>query len=213
MGVKNLRTKPSPRATLRPSNFGRHTRRRYSLPIHLVSTADSNAKPRPTSHRHAVARGNEESPFLPNHGFITTVAVKCLRCPESVSARKRIGKSHLLSACHAVGALVSFRGHKNASSGLVGGFREAGVGIAQASHGGRSIGGQGRCDFVTESCPLTIPLLLINRRHLNAPDACAPAKSSSALRQPQHLARTKNADSYRVLPFCITRNRTGLASG
>jgi hypothetical protein len=90
---------------------------------------------------------------------------------------------------------MSLRGHKNAGSGPVGGFREAGVGIAQASHGGRSIGRQGRCDFVAESCPLTIPLLLINRRHLNAQDACAPPKSSSALRQPQHLGRTKNADS------------------
>jgi hypothetical protein len=40
--------------------------------------------------------------------------------------------------------------------------------LPRASHGGRSIAGQGRCDLIAKSCPLTIPLLLINRRHLNA---------------------------------------------
>jgi hypothetical protein len=139
--------------------------------------------------QHAIVRGNGESPFLPNHGFVTTVAVECLHCLEGVSARKGIGKSHLLSACHAVGALVSLGRHKNASSGLVGSCREPGVGITQAPHGDRSIAGQGRCDLVAESCPLTIPLLLINRRHLNAQNACSPAKSSSPLRRPQQLAR------------------------
>jgi hypothetical protein len=77
---------------------------------------------------------------------------------------------------------------------LVGSFAEPGVGITQAC----------RCDLVAKSCPLTIPLLLINRRHLNAQDGCAPAKSSSPLRQPQHLARSSNADSQRALPFCMT---------
>jgi hypothetical protein len=160
--------------------------------------AASNARVRPRSCQHAIVRGDRESPFLPNHGFVTTAAVECLHCLESVSARKGIDKSHLLSACHAVGALVSLRRHKNASSGLVGSCREPGVGIAQASHGGRSIATQGRCDLVAKSCPSTIPLLLINRRHLNALDDWPPPKSSSPLRQPQ-TPRTIKA-----LPFCIT---------
>jgi hypothetical protein len=83
-------------------------------------------------------------------------------------------------------------------------YREPGVRIAQASHGGRSIATQGRCDLVAKSCPLTIPLLLINRRHLNTLDDWPPAKSSSPLRQPQHLARPSSRIPRRALPFCIT---------
>jgi hypothetical protein len=88
----------------------------------LASTFDTCARSPPGILSARRVRGHGRSPFLPNHSFVATVA------------RKGMGKSHLPSACRAVGALVSRRRDKNASSGLVGTFREPGVGITQASH-------------------------------------------------------------------------------